>query len=52
MPWHTSTISSGASAAATAEPPCPECTVALTAVGAGRHLYWSCRYCGTTMPRV
>jgi hypothetical protein len=32
-------------------PPCPECTVALLPVGGGRHAYWTCAWCGTTMPR-
>jgi hypothetical protein len=33
-------------------PPCPECTVALLPVGGGRHTYWTCAWCGTTMPRA
>ena len=32
-------------------PPCPECTVGLLPVGSGRHRYWTCAWCGTTMPR-
>lgn len=35
----------------TSQPPCPECHVALRPTGGGRHLYWSCGYCGITMPR-
>jgi tRNA(Ile2) C34 agmatinyltransferase TiaS len=34
-----------------AAPPCPECAEALRPVGGGRYRYWSCRWCGTTMPR-
>ena len=33
-------------------PPCPECTGALLPVGAGRHTYRTCAWCGTTMPRT
>ncbi|MGN6444012.1 hypothetical protein [Amnibacterium sp.] len=33
------------------QPPCPECSVAMAPVGRGRHLYWTCGYCATTMPR-
>jgi hypothetical protein len=32
-------------------PPCPECAVALLPVGGGRHTYWTCAWCATTMPR-
>jgi tRNA(Ile2) C34 agmatinyltransferase TiaS len=35
-----------------AQPPCPECAVALHPVGLGRHRYWSCRWCGVTMRRA
>jgi hypothetical protein len=52
MPLLTSTSSSGPSETAAPEPPCPECAVALTAVGSGRHRYWTCRWCGTTMRRL
>lgn len=52
MPLLTSTSPSGQSETAAPEPPCPECAVALTAVGSGRHRYWTCRWCGTTMRRL
>ena len=47
----TAASAPSASSALAPEPPCPECAVALTAVGGGRHRYWTCRWCGTTMPR-
>jgi tRNA(Ile2) C34 agmatinyltransferase TiaS len=42
--------SAGAVTVVTPAPPCPECAVELLAVGAGRHRYWTCHWCGTTMP--
>lgn len=54
MPLQRSTTpsSAGAVALATPAPPCPECAVELIAVGTGRRRYWTCHWCGTTMPLV
>jgi ribosomal protein L37AE/L43A len=31
-------------------PHCEECEVALKRVGAGSHRYWTCPFCGSTVP--
>lgn len=42
------TTSSTASAALL--PDCDECTVGMVPAGRHEHTYWTCRYCGNTVP--
>jgi tRNA(Ile2) C34 agmatinyltransferase TiaS len=37
--------------AAEQAPGCEECLVELQPAGRGDHRYWTCHYCGTTVPR-